>query len=140
MTKELEGGCLCGRVRFHISGPPLVVTHCHCATCRKAAGAAFVTWVTVRPAHFRWTTGEPAHFLSSPPVRRGFCPMCGTPLSYQRDDRPDEIDVTAATLDDPEAVKPQDHIYWGSRLSWAVPADGLPTLPRGHHDPGNSKG
>ena len=139
MTKELEGGCLCGRVRFHISGPPLVVTHCHCATCRKAAGAAFVTWVTVRPAHFRWTTGEPAHFLSSPPVRRGFCPMCGTPLSYQRDDRPDEIDVTAGALDDPEAVTPQDHIWWKSHVSWVVPGDGLRQLPGSHYDHGYPK-
>jgi hypothetical protein len=139
MSKDLDGGCLCGRVRFCISGPPLVVTHCHCSMCRRAAGAAFITWVTLRPEYFRWTAGEPAYFRSSAPVRRGFCPKCGTTLSFQRDDRPDEIDVTAATLDDPEVVRPQDHIYWGSRLSWAVPADGLPTLPRGHHDHGRPK-
>ena len=139
MTKELEGGCLCGRVRFKISGPPLVVTHCHCVTCRKAAGAAFVTWVTVRPAHFRWTSGEPAYFRSSPPVRRGFCAACGTSLSYQRDDRPGEIDVTAGALDDPEAVTPQDHIWWKSRVSWFVPGDGLPQLPGSHYEHGYPK-
>ena len=105
--KELEGGCLCGRVRFKISGPPLVVTHCHCSMCRR---------------------------------RRRSRAACGTSLSFERDDRAGEIDVTAATLDDPEAVRPQDHIYWGSRLSWAVPADGLPTLPRGHRDHGYPKG
>ncbi len=139
MTKELEGGCLCGQVRFEISGPLLVVTHCHCSMCRKAAGAAFVTWVTVRPAHFRWTAAEPVHYRSSPPVRRGFCPTCGSALSFQRDDRPDEIDVTAATLDDPEAVRHQDHIWWKSRVSWFVAGDGLPRLAGSHYEHGYPK-
>jgi len=139
MSMNLEGGCLCGRVRFEISGPLRVVTHCHCSTCRKAAGAAFVTWLTVRPEHFRWTAGKPASFRSSPSVRRGFCPTCGTSLSYQRDGLRDEIDVTAATLDDPEAVRPQDHIWWPSRLSWVVPGDGLPRLDADHSAHGYPK-
>lgn len=140
MANDLEGGCLCGRVRFKISGPPLVVTHCHCATCRKAAGAAFVTWVTVRPEHFRWTAAEPAHYRSSPQVRRGFCPSCGTTLCYQRDDRADEIDVTAGALDDPGAVTPMDHIWWRSRAAWVVPGDGLPRLDADHYQNGYPKG
>ena len=70
---------------------------------------------------------------------RGFCPSCGTSLSYQRDDLRDEIDITAATLDDPEAVKPQDHIWWKSHVSWVVPGDGLRQLPGSHYEHGYPK-
>ena len=132
MAIPLEGGCLCGRHRYEISGPPRVVTHCLCGTCRRASGGTLVTWVTVAPEHFRWTTTEPDYYASSPDARRGFCAACGTSLSFQRDGREVEIDVTAASLDDPEKLHPVDHIWGAFRLSWSPLAPDLPILEKSH--------
>ena len=54
----IRGSCLCGTVRFEITGPFAGAGHCHCSICRKSHGAAFATWAFVDPGEFRWTSGE----------------------------------------------------------------------------------
>ena len=83
---EHAGGCLCGAVRFRITGTPLCVSHCHCTYCRRATGAAFITWMTLPSELFEITHGEPAFYRSTPKVRRGFCARCGSTLSYAHDE------------------------------------------------------
>ena len=112
------GGCSCGGIRYEASGTPFSETLCHCADCRRAAGAPAVAWFTVRPAQFRIMGGQPKTFRSSPKVTRGFCPDCGTQLTFASDDLPDEIDVTTATLDEPDRLPPKDHCYAASRVAW----------------------
>lgn len=126
--EALEGGCLCGRIRYQLSRTPTDVAHCHCSLCRKASGAPVVTWATV-PREDVTLAGEPAWFRSSPAARRGFCPACGTQLFFALDaeapaTRPDaplpasgEIDVTVASLDDPDRCRPTRNIWVGSRLA-----------------------
>ena len=125
----LEGGCLCGQVRYQAGGAPFHSTICHCTTCRRAAGAPMVAWFTLARAEFRLVAGKPARFASSPGVTRTFCPRCGTPLTFESGDYPDEIDITTASLDDPEAVPPCDHTRTATRLSWIRLGDGLPSFP-----------
>jgi hypothetical protein len=60
---------------------------------------------------------------------RGFCLRCGTQLTFQRDDSPQEIDVTLCSLDTPAGLVPEDHTYTRSRLPWVRLCDGLPTYP-----------
>jgi hypothetical protein len=129
------GGCLCGAVRYRVSGAPVYVTHCHCSMCRRAVGAVVVTWATVRNQDFAFTKGEPARFRSSPAAERGFCPTCGTSLTFRHDDYPAEIDITVASLDNPEAVPPRDHIWTRSKVSWLRLDDHLPRLERDHSSP-----
>ena len=57
---------------------------------------------------------------------RAFCGECGTPLFMKVDHQPETIDFSIATLDDPDAVAPGFHIFWGSRIAWFEPGDGLP--------------
>jgi hypothetical protein len=128
----LQGGCLCGRIRYRLTAKPMVVTHCHCTTCRRASGAPFITWMTVTPETFAFTQGEPDYFRSSPDVRRGFCATCGTTLAYINDKHPEELDIAAATLDRPDAVTPADHIQFGEKVAWIVPGDGLAQLHGSH--------
>jgi hypothetical protein len=116
MSSALEGGCLCGAVRYRIDGPPLETSICHCATCRRAAGAPSVAWATVPAAAFALTQGRPAGYASSPGVTRTHCAACGTSLTWQRDGG--EIDVTLASLDDPEALPPTRETWLSQRLSW----------------------
>jgi hypothetical protein len=74
----------------------------------------------------RVTKGTPATFRSTPGAERSFCARCGTQLLFRDDATPQQTDVTIASLDDPEAIRPQDHIFVRSRLSWLRLADGLP--------------
>lgn len=128
-----EGGCLCGAVRYRASGEVSHPTLCHCRTCRRAAGAPVVAWITVPIARFAFTRGAPVEFRSSPPVTRGFCGVCGTPLTYRHSSFPDSIDVTTASCDDPEAFPPADHTWTSDGISWMQVDDGSPRH-RGRRD------
>ena len=90
----IEGGCACGAVRYRAEAPPTSSMICHCASCRRASAAPRRALGHVRSRRLRLHKGAPAMFASSAPVRRGFCAACGTPLTYERDERPGEIDVT----------------------------------------------
>jgi hypothetical protein len=129
-TKVIEGGCVCGALRYQASGTAYGITHCHCRTCRRASGAPFVTWAGFDSDKFTLTHGQPASYASSENVIRTFCGRCGTALTYQRLDLPDSIDVTLGSMDDPEQLKPEDHTWIESRLSWIVLGDHLPTYSR----------
>jgi Uncharacterized conserved protein len=85
-----------------------------------------VSWASFRSEHFAFTAGEPARFASSARAVRTFCSRCGTPLTFQLHDTPEEIDVTICSLDDPERVVPQDHTWTRSQLPWIKLADELP--------------
>jgi hypothetical protein len=120
------GGCLCGAVRFEAIGPAENLCFCHCASCRRAAGASPVAWATFAKARFRIAFGALALVKSSPPVERGFCGSCGSSLTYTHAARPDALDVTLASLDAPAVLRPQYHIWVSDRVDWAPLADGLP--------------
>ena len=122
----LEGGCLCGAVRYRGAGAPYAVTHCHCTLCRRASGAPFVTWFSIPAQGFSVVHGAPARFDSSPAAQRTFCARCGTPLTFQLHATPGQIDVTLCSLDDPDRLAPEDHTFTRSRLHCIVLADGLP--------------
>jgi hypothetical protein len=124
MNLPLEGGCLCGAVRYRISSEPRSADYCHCSMCRRAAGAPVVARLTVSSAAFAWTAGEPAIYRSSADAERLHCRTCGTQLALR--DEPDYLDVTLASLDDPEAVRPSYHIWTASRIAWFETADDLP--------------
>lgn len=128
-TPELTGGCLCGRVRYEAGGTPFHETVCHCSICRRASGAPLVAWFSVPRAAFRVTAGTPTRFASSTTGTRSFCPACGTQITFEDAAHPDEIDVTTASLDDPGALPPRDHVHEATRLPWVRLCDGLPTYP-----------
>jgi hypothetical protein len=125
----LTGGCACGAVRYEVKGRPYHRTLCHCADCRRAAGAPAVAWFSVHMDALAYVRGAPALRRSSPPVERAFCGHCGTQLTYRSDNFPGEIDVTACSLDDPEAAPPEDHTFAARRLHWLDTDDGLPRYP-----------
>ena len=126
----IEGGCLCRAVRYRATGAASHPTLCHCNSCRRAAGAPVVAWVTFPFTSFTFTSGAPARHRSSPPVERTFCPRCGTPLTYRHSKHPKEIDVTSASLDDPAAFPPADHTWTSERIPWLELGDHLPRHER----------
>ena len=89
-----------------------------------------MAWVTVQRDQFRWLEGTPESFRSSDHATRSSCGRCGTPLTFRSDRLPDEIDVTIASLDDPEQVPPEDHTWVSSKLGWVEISDRLPRFEK----------
>jgi len=125
-VRNVEGGCLCGTVRYRVTGECIARTLCHCRSCRLAAGAPSVAWAVFRLSDFAFVGGQPAGFRSSPPVTRTFCSRCGTPLTYQRQSSPDTIDVTTATLDRADEFAPTKEIWVAEKLAWETLNEELP--------------
>ena len=122
----LEGGCLCGNVRYRVTGPPKWAGHCHCRSCQRATGAAFASWAGLHAGDLEVTAGELSIHHSSPGVSRGFCATCGTSLTYANESAwPDEIHILIATLDNPETVTPKVHAYTADQIEWIKLDDGL---------------
>lgn len=120
MNAILEGGCLCGAIRYRVEGSPSSVSICHCRSCRRASGAPAVGWFVVSRAQFKLLSGVPAICQSSKPVHRGFCRQCGTQLIYQHESAPDTIELTIASLDTPERLPPTKEIWLSEKLPWAA--------------------
>ncbi|ESQ90056.1 hypothetical protein ABAC460_09825 [Asticcacaulis sp. AC460] len=115
MTDIHKGGCQCGAVRFEVSGPLGRASVCHCRMCQKAFGNVIAPLVSVREAILTWTKDEPARFQSSNLVRRGFCPKCGTPLTYEA---PDGVAVAIGAFDHPAGIVPDIQYGIEGRVPW----------------------
>jgi len=126
-----EGGCLCGTVRYRITGDPRSSSVCFCRSCRLASGAPSVAWFVVDIGQFTLVNGSLTTFQSSAQVTRSFCARCGTPLAYQHRDDANAIELTTATLDDPERWPPTWEIWHSHRLSWAASNATLAHFPKG---------
>lgn len=130
MTKEAEkftGGCLCGQLRYRITGPIDSVGHCHCGMCRRSSGGIVVTWITLPVEQFTITDGTPAVYHSSENAKRSFCGNCGSQVSFWSSVSPAEIDVTLGTLDDAHAHPADRHVYAANKLPWLRLDEDLPT-------------
>jgi hypothetical protein len=125
-----RGSCLCGGVVFEVVLPTLVCAHCHCTMCRRAHGAAFVTWFTVLRSHWRISEGEDLlqRYHSSDHATRSFCGRCGSSLFFETSREPDRMDIVLANMDDTIDRVPQLHIYSDDRVPWVGLEDGLPQL------------
>ena len=134
----LRGSCLCGGIRFEISGPLLRPSNCHCSMCRRQHGAAFRSSARVHAADFKWLAGGDLvrFYEASPGTYRGFCSVCGSPILNKFDERsrsaqtrPDPVShfrIALATLDDDPGVRPQSHIFVASKAAWFDITDDLP--------------
>jgi hypothetical protein len=123
---EWTGGCLCGAVRYRASADPVRVVNCHCPTCRRTSGAAFMTFVHFPVEAFRWTSGQPTRYRSSAAAERGFCAVCGSTLSMHEAVLADRVQVSLGSLDRPDLVRPDDHVWTSRQLPWLEVVDDLP--------------
>jgi heme-degrading monooxygenase HmoA len=123
---DAEGGCACGNVRYRVRGRPRFATLCHCADCRRASGASPVAWAVFRGTEVEWLTSRPKERASSDRAFRSFCPDCGAQIAFRYIAYPDFVDLTVASLDDPNLVPPRDHIWTQSKLDWVHLRDELP--------------
>ena len=125
MTNVREGGCLCGAIRYECARP-IMMFLCHCRTCQRASGSAYVPVVLVPAKGFKITKGEPTYFLSESLKgghnKRGFCGTCGARLFGAGNERIQGI--TAASFDDPGFFQAECHIFVSHAQAWDA-MDGL---------------
>jgi len=122
----ITGGCLCGRIRYRITGPLFNVDNCHCSMCRRQHGAAFATYADFRPGDFAWVRG--ADLVKVYEVSAGggwcFCRECGSTLAGAANG--EVTSITLATVDGDPGVRPGWHIFAGSKAPWHAITDDLP--------------
>lgn len=124
--RERRGRCLCRAIGFTTTGAPLFVALCHCESCRRATGGALVAACGFRRRDVAFDGMAPTYYTSSPGVRRGFCPRCGTSLTFESTRWPDDVHLMVGNFNAPEDFAPQCHVFAAERLSWLHIADGLP--------------
>lgn len=134
--QEAGGGCLCGEIRYRVTGHQIRGTICHCGICRKWSGGAFLPWTLFDQSQFEWTKGTPGVIQATLAVIRSFCSRCGSPLTFEFSDSSEIIGVTTGTLDNPYDFPSTRHNWISREVSW------LPTLgdlPRNSGDAGDEK-
>jgi hypothetical protein len=125
-----QGGCLCSAIRFRISGEPVFSSICHCATCRRASAAPTVAWLTFDRGQVEILSGRPRSYRSSQGVVRQFCGACGSQLSYESIESPTTIDITTASMDNPNLFPPTLETWLEHRVAWQTADQGRTQYPR----------
>ncbi len=118
-TKHL-GSCLCGEVRYEVSGDFERFFLCHCSRCRKGTGSAHGANLFSSTATLTWLSGEDkvkAYRVPSTRHQRGFCSECGSPVPRFYPAGPMLV-VPAGSLDSALEKRPTAHIFVASRASW----------------------
>ena len=107
MVEKMTGGCQCGRVRYTVTIEDDDAYLCHCRMCQRATGGVSIAFKNVRKAAVTWEQ-EPDRYASSPIARRGFCTICGTPLTFEFPDSKN-MDLTVGSFDEPGRFRPRHH-------------------------------
>jgi len=127
----IKGSCLCGAVRFEITGPGAHLTYCHCSRCRKQAGA-FSAVVMVRREDFRLLSGadQIRRYIPETPWRhaRALCGVCGSSLGEPSDDQ-EVFPIACSALDDDPGLRPVLHLHAASKPAWYEITDGVKQVP-----------
>lgn len=111
-----EGGCLCGAVRFRLTGAPYMIDYCHCTSCRKHTGAPVSVFLDCKGEVVEFTEGQRALYASSPGVMRGFCATCGATLTYEHKG---EVHIHVGAMDRPQEFPPHGKSSFPEeRLPW----------------------
>ena len=126
--KKTKGSCLCGEVRYEISGSLGVFQYCHCSRCRKFTGSAHAANIIVAPDQFNWLAGEELLGRFEVPEARhfatSFCKHCGSSLPWLATSGKAVV-IPAGTLDGDPEIKPFQNVFYGSRADWYQEASEL---------------
>ena len=118
---SINGGCLCGKIRYSAEAAPAFVGLCHCHDCQKFTGSAFATVIGLPKASVT-VTGTLKGFTklgdSGKPIERRSCPDCGASILDECEIMPGIVMIAAGTLDDPNWLKPAAQIYCASAQPW----------------------
>jgi hypothetical protein len=130
----LEGGCDCRHVRYRVTSAPLFVHCCHCRWCQRESGASFALNAMIESDRVELIAGEvvmidtPTESGSGQQIAR--CPHCHIALwSHYAGAGPVLKFVRVGTLDDPDRLPPDVHIFTASKQPWVVLPSNVPAVP-----------
>jgi hypothetical protein len=129
----LQGGCLCGAVRYEVSAPILSAGYCHCTHCQKRTGTSSSANVRVPQDGFKLLSGRDELRAFQPPegVPKLFCSVCGGALFSGDPFSDEEVAIRLGSFDEDPGVRPQYRQFVDSAAPWEpVPEDGLPRYRR----------
>lgn len=125
---ETTGGCLCGGVRYRVTGPLRPVIYCHCSQCRRTSGHFVAATAVAKDALHIESDESLEWFASSDSASRGFCKRCGSSLFWLPGGR-NHVSIMAGTLDKSAGLEAVEHIHVSDKGDYYELADDLPKLP-----------
>ena len=137
MGDEISGSCLCGQIRFTVTGPFQRFALCHCSRCRKSTGSAHASNIFTLAGNIKWIAGEALvrrfELPTATRFSKCFCSHCGSPVpSLSRDGQ--RLLIPAGCLDVDPGVRPQIRIFYADKAPWyenieaVAPFDGPPPV------------
>jgi hypothetical protein len=128
-VSTFSGSCICGAVRYEITGDVKSFYHCHCRRCRKSSGTGHASNILVKPESAAWTQGEASIRTYPLPdaqrFRTVFCSHCGSPLPRIAPDLSIAV-IPAGSLDESPELEANARIFWSSRAAWSCDSGDLP--------------
>ncbi len=129
-----EGGCTCGQMRYRLATKPMFVNCCHCRWCQRETGAAFALNAMIETDRVQLLSGEPIRVNT--PSNSGLgqtivrCPTCHVAVWSHYAGAGDRVAfIRVGTLDDPDSLPPDIHIFTESKQPWVVLPVGTPAVP-----------
>ena len=118
----IEGGCLCGAIRYSSGAAPLMTAVCSCKNCQRQTGTSFSVLLAMPKGSIQYEGASLATYedtgSSGQPVLRQFCPKCGSPIMSTLAVTPTLEWLKAGTLDDAAWVKPTVAVWCQSAQPW----------------------
>ena len=133
----LQGGCDCREIRYQLEGPPLFVHCCHCRWCQRESGASFALNAMIEAERVTLLSGAP-EIVDTPSAsgrgqRISRCPTCRIALwSNYSGAGPRVRFVRVGTLDEPDHLPPDVHIFTATKQPWVVLPEGVAAVPEYH--------
>ncbi|MEP6881518.1 MAG: GFA family protein [Dokdonella sp.] len=129
----MDGGCTCGAIRYRLNCAPLFVNCCHCRWCQRESGSAFAINAMIESDRVELLEGTPEMIINPSASGNGQhfarCAQCrialwshyaggGSKLSF----------IRVGTLDDPDQLPPDIHIFTSTKQPWVVLPEGVPVM------------
>lgn len=133
MAEEFEGGCTCGTVRYRMTGHPMFVHCCHCRWCQRETGTAFALNAMIESDRVILLQGAPEMVDTPSNSGKGQkimrCPNCRVALWSHYGGAGDTVCfVRVGTLDEPDRLPPDIHIWTISKQPWVVLPSNVPRV------------
>ena len=120
---EAHGGCLCGAIRYTLRGEAESMGLCYCKSCQRETGTSCLNFLWIKEHHVS-LTGQLHWYTtiggSGNPVRRGFCPTCGSVVMGKPEVVPNMCSIMAGSLDDSSIFKPTVALWTSEAPAWVT--------------------
>jgi hypothetical protein len=124
--RTLAGKCLCGAVEYEVADAFIYAANCHCSNCRRTTGAAFKPFAGIERAKLRVVKGQDSlRTFGDDSAHDAHCKVCGS-LLYSLVREAAYVHVAMGTMVDAPAIRPDKHIFVGSKAPWFTITDNLP--------------